>query len=79
MVRIAINAGVSPMAAIQMATINAAEAYKIDDYVGSITPGKDADILLIDQPGTFNVETVISKGEIITLNHKNEFNYQSSH
>ena len=55
MVRIAINAGVSPMAAIQMATINAAEAYKIDDYVGSITPGKDADILLIDQPGTFNV------------------------
>lgn len=76
MVRIAINAGVSPMAAIQMATINAAEAYKIDDYVGSITPGKDADILLIDQPGTFNVETVISKGEIITLNHKNEFNYQ---
>lgn len=33
-------------------------------------------LLLIDQPGTFNVETVISKGEIITLNHKNEFNYQ---
>lgn len=76
MVRLAINAGVSPMTAIQMATINGAEAYKIDDYVGSITPGKDADILLVDQPGTFNVETVISKGQLVTLNHHNEFNYQ---
>lgn len=76
MVRLAINAGVSPMTAIQMATINGAEAYKIDDYVGSITPGKDADILLIDQPGTFNVETVISKGNLVTLNGENKFDYQ---
>lgn len=76
MVRLAINAGVSPMTAIQMATINGAEAYKIDDYVGSITPGKDADILLVDQPGTFNVETVISKGKLVTLNHQDKFNYQ---
>lgn len=76
MVRLAINAGVSPMTAIQMATINGAEAYKIDDYVGSITPGKDADILLIDQPGTFNVETVISKGNLVTLKGEKKFDYQ---
>lgn len=48
MVRLAINAGISPMTAIQMATLNSAEAYHIDDYVGSITPGKDADIILVD-------------------------------
>ncbi|MBT8829440.1 amidohydrolase family protein, partial [Lactobacillus delbrueckii subsp. bulgaricus] len=70
MVRLAIAAGVSPMTAIQMATINGAEACKIDDYVGSIAPGKDADILLVDQPGKFNVESVISKGKLVTLNGK---------
>ncbi|GHP13504.1 adenine deaminase [Lentilactobacillus fungorum] len=70
MVRLAIRAGVCPMTAIQMATINGAEAYHIDDQVGSIAPGKAADILLVDQPGTFNVETVISKGKLISENQQ---------
>ncbi|KAF0371358.1 amidohydrolase family protein [Pediococcus acidilactici] len=65
LVRLAIKAGISPMTAIQMATLNSAEAYHIDDQVGSIAPGKEADILLIDQPGTFNIETVISKGVVV--------------
>ena len=65
LVRLAIKAGISPMTAIQMATLNSAEAYYIDDQVGSIAPGKEADILLIDQPGTFNIETVISKGVVV--------------
>ncbi len=69
MVRLASNAGVSPMTAIQMASLNSAEAYHIDDKVGSIAPGKDADILLVDQPGTFNVETVISKGQLVSQNN----------
>lgn len=76
MVRLAISCGVSPMTAIQMATINAAEAYQIDDHVGSIAPGKEADILLVDQPGTFHVETVISKGQLVTENGENRFDYQ---
>ena len=75
-VRLAIQAGVAPMTAIQMGTINAAEAYQIDDHVGSIAPGKDADILLVDQPGTFHVETVISKGILVTENGENRFDYQ---
>ncbi|MDA0582523.1 amidohydrolase family protein, partial [Acinetobacter baumannii] len=33
LVRLAIAAGVAPMTAIQMATINSAEAYRIDDQV----------------------------------------------
>ncbi|MFP3589723.1 amidohydrolase family protein, partial [Paraburkholderia sp. SIMBA_055] len=36
MVRMAIAMGISPMTAIQMATINGAEALRIDDKVGSI-------------------------------------------
>ena len=75
MVHLAIAAGVEPMTAIQMATINAAEAYQIDNQVGSIAPGKDADILLVDQPGTFQIETVISKGMLVTENGENRFNY----
>jgi adenine deaminase len=67
MVRLSIAAGVSPMTAIQMGSINGAQAYHIDDKVGSIAPGKDADILIVDQPGTFNIESVISKGEIVKL------------
>lgn len=75
MVHLAIAAGIEPMTAIQMATINAAEAYEIDDRVGSIAPGKDADILLVDQPGTFRVQTVISKGILVTEKGENKFEY----
>lgn len=76
MVRLAIKAGVAPMTAIQMATINGAEAYQIDQLVGSIAPGKAADILLVDNPGTFNIETVISKGNLVVLNNQEVFDYQ---
>jgi adenine deaminase len=48
-----------------MATINSAEAYRIDDKVGSISPGRIADILLIDSPEKFHVETVITNGKLV--------------
>ena len=75
MVRLAIQAGVAPMTAIQMASLNGAEAYHVDDTVGSIAPGKDADILLVDHPGTFHVETVISQGQVITENQQPVFTF----
>jgi adenine deaminase len=62
MVRMAISAGVPPLRAIQMATINGAEAYRIDHRVGAIAPGRDADILLVDSPERFTVRRVIAKG-----------------
>jgi adenine deaminase len=63
-VRLAIAAGVSPITAIQMATINSAEAYRIDHLVGSVSPGRIADIILIDKPETFQVKTVITNGTV---------------
>ena len=42
-----VQAGVSPMYAIQMATINAARLLKHDDELGSITPGKYADVVAV--------------------------------
>ena len=63
MVRMAIAMGISPMAAIQMATINGADALRIDDKVGSISPGRSADILLVNDLREFKIESVIAKGE----------------
>ncbi|QRY66099.1 adenine deaminase (plasmid) [Ensifer sp. PDNC004] len=70
MVRMAIAMGISPMAAIQMATINGADALRIDDKVGSISPGRAADILLVNDLRNFNIETVVAKGEVVARDGK---------
>lgn len=44
----AIALGVPAIKAIQMATINAAKHFRIEDEIGSITPGRKADIILCD-------------------------------
>jgi adenine deaminase len=62
LVRMAIKAGVPPVTAIQMATINTAQMYRIDHLVGSISPGRVADVLVVDDPESFVVERVVSKG-----------------
>lgn len=67
-VRLAIKEGVEPITAIQMATINSAEAYRIDHLVGSISPGRIADILFVDDINTFNVEKVITNGRLVAEN-----------
>lgn len=63
MVRMAIAMGIPPLTAIQMATINSAEAYRIDHLVGSISPGRIADILIVDDLRRFTVERVITNGK----------------
>jgi adenine deaminase len=68
MVRMATAMGVAPMAAIQMATINAAEALRIDDKVGLIAPGRAADILFIDNLRDFRVQQVMANGMVVARN-----------
>lgn len=68
MVRMAIGMGISPMAAIQMATINAAEALRIDHKVGLIAPGRAADILFVDNLRDFRVTRVITNGRMVAEN-----------
>jgi len=77
LVRLAIKAGVDPMTAIQMGTINSAEAYRIDHVVGSISPGRIADILLVDNPSSFNVQAVIANGKLVARNHKLTYDLQA--
>lgn len=64
LVRMAIEEGLEPMTAIQLATVNCAQIYRIDHLVGSIAPGRIADILLVDSPERFNVVSVIANGRL---------------
>jgi adenine deaminase len=63
--RRAIEEGVSPVTAIQMVTINVARYFKLEHNVGSITPGKCADILLMDDLQKVEPSTVITDGQVI--------------
>lgn len=65
LVRMAIREGIEPIVAVQMATINCAEAYRIDDRVGTIAPGHLADILIVDDLEDFTVRQVISNGRLV--------------
>lgn len=47
-VREAIRLGLKPITAYKMATLNAARYYRLDHLVGSVTPGKLADLLILD-------------------------------
>jgi len=61
----AINLGFNPILAIQMATINVAQHFAIDDFIGGIAPGKYADIVIIPNLRTIQAEYVISNGQVI--------------
>jgi adenine deaminase len=64
-VRRAIEEGVDPIAAIQMATLNVAEHYECARELGSIAPARFADILLLDDLDKVRVNTVIADGRIV--------------
>jgi adenine deaminase len=64
-VRLAIRAGIPPVEAIQMVTLNPAENLRIDGRCGSVSPGRDADIVLLSSLEDCTVDTVIARGEII--------------
>ncbi len=65
LIRKAVELGVPPMTALQMATINAATYLRLDDQIGGIAPGKLADIVLLPDLTTFKPTFVISKGALI--------------
>ncbi len=64
-VRIAIQAGVKPLTAIQMATINTADHFGLSRELGQIAPGRWADLLFVDNLDDFQAQTVIAKGKVI--------------
>ena len=69
-VRHAISQGLKPMTAIQMATLNTAQHFGMERELGSITPGRRADILLTSDLVELPIEQVISRGNVIAKNEK---------
>lgn len=61
-ISLAIKHGMEPLQAIQLATLNAAECYRLFDK-GAIAEGYDADFLLLDDLETMKVNTVWKYGE----------------
>ena len=61
MVRQAIKWGLDPILAIQMATLNAAEYFRLDD-LGAIAPGYRADIVIFDHLRRFQIKKVFKDG-----------------
>ena len=55
--------GVDPVTAVQIATLNAAECYHLDDR-GAIAPGRRADIVLVEDLRDFRVRRVFIKGKL---------------
>ena len=69
-IRRAIVEGIDPLVAIQMVTINCAQCFRMDHELGSITPGKCADIVFIDDLNKVNVTKVIIDGNLVAENGK---------
>lgn len=64
-VRHAIDCGLDPLIALQMATINTATHFGLERELGSITPGRRADCILTSDLTDLPIETVIARGEIV--------------
>jgi adenine deaminase len=64
----AIDCGFDPVAAIQMATLNVAEHFKLDGFIGGIAPGRYADLVIIPDINTIAAQTVISNGQVVAQN-----------
>jgi len=69
MVRQAVQWGLDPILAIQMATLNAAEYFRLDD-LGAIAPGYRADIISFDHLGRFQIKKVFKDGKLVSENGK---------
>ncbi|EPD51273.1 adenine deaminase [Paenisporosarcina sp. HGH0030] len=60
-IRLSIKAGMEPLQAIQLATLNAAECYGLSQK-GALAAGFEADFLLLDHLELFKVAAVFKKG-----------------
>lgn len=62
-VRHAIACGCDPLVALQMATINTATHFGLERELGSIAPGRRADVILTNDLTTLPINTVFARGE----------------
>jgi len=68
LVRLALSLGVDFVTAIQMVTLNVADSFRMGDEIGSLAPGKVADINIVTGPEEFKVLTTIAHGKVVAKN-----------
>lgn len=61
----AVAFGIDPVSAIQMVTINVAQCFDLAQDLGSVTPGKCADIVVLDDLKDFCARLVFIDGELV--------------
>lgn len=67
-VRLAIKEGLDPIKAIQYVTINPATCFRMDHEMGSIAPGKCADIVFFDDLQDIRITRTIIDGDVVAEN-----------
>jgi len=74
-IRIAVEGGIDPLDAVAMGSYNTARYYRVDHLVGSLAPGRQADILMVGDLERFDVQTVVAKGTVVVDDgeHRHEF------
>lgn len=65
LVKCAVDCGVEPITAIQMVTINPATYLGLSGEIGSVSPGKIADILIVKELEQGTPEVVIAHGKMV--------------
>ncbi|MBA7612018.1 Adenine deaminase [subsurface metagenome] len=76
-VRKAIRLGLDPVRAIQMATINTAEYFKLD-RLGAIAPGYMANLIVLNDLSEFQIDMVFCRGRLVAREGESLFPiYQS--
>lgn len=69
-VRHAIAQGLKPVTAIQMATLNTAQHFGLEREIGSIAPGRRADLIVTADLAALPIEMVFARGELMAENGK---------
>jgi len=68
--RHAVACGADPLVALQMCTLNTATHFGLERELGSITPGRRADLILTSDLVTLPVEHVIARGQTVAMDGK---------
>jgi adenine deaminase len=64
-VKLAIARGVDVVTAYQMASLNGAEYYRVDHDIGSLAPGRSADMVILNDPVSVEIDAVIAQGTLV--------------
>ena len=67
--------GVDPLMAVQMVSINAAKAFHLEDEIGLLAPGRQADVVIVKDLVDFKPATVLARGVVVLDQGQSVFDF----